>query len=113
MFIDGFRVAEELRIQDPEAFRMLTSTSHPFEYRDPDEGVLLRAAAPVIQLDQANALQRITFNNRSAAALPASFPNLEDHGSILSHLKLRTSQLVEGLITISQKMAQFEYRRFG
>lgn len=79
MFIDGFRVAEELRIQDPEAFRMLAATSHPFEYRDPDEGVLLRATAPVIQLDQANDVQRITFNNRSAAALPASFPNLEEY----------------------------------
>ncbi|CAE7823654.1 unnamed protein product, partial [Symbiodinium sp. KB8] len=79
MFIDGFRVAEELRIQDPQAFRMLAATSHPFEYRDPDEGVLLRATAPVIQLDQANDVQRITFNNRSAAALPASFPNLEEY----------------------------------
>ena len=78
LFIDGFRIAEELRRQDPEAFRLLASTPHPFEYRDPDEGVLLRATAPVIQLGPGSAVERVTFNNRSAAALPASFSNFEE-----------------------------------
>ena len=67
---DGFAAAEALRARDPAAFRLLASTPHPFEYRDPSSGVLLRAEAPVISLDGEGRLVRIAFNNRSAATLP-------------------------------------------
>ena len=97
LFIDGFRVAEELRRQDPQSFQLLSETPHPFEYRDPDEGVLLRATAPVIQLGQGGSVERITFNNRSAAALPASFSNFEEHCRGLSLIELGSKTRNDGV----------------
>ena len=76
LFTDGFRVAEELKTLDGDAFRLLSGISHPFEYRDPDAAVLLQASVPVIKLQNGN-IQRITFNNRSAAPLSPELPELE------------------------------------
>ena len=69
-FTDGFAAAERLRAQNPEAFHLLSTVSHPFEYRDPTRGVLLRAVAPVLTTDAHGAVQRVTFNNRSAGCIP-------------------------------------------
>ena len=79
LFTDGFRVAEELRDIDPEAFNLLSSIPHPFEYRDSDAAVLLQASVPVIQLCLNGEIQRITFNNRSAATLPPQLPELHSY----------------------------------
>src|SRR6185437_9403646 len=61
VFADGFRVAEDLRESDPEAFRLLHT--HAIEYRFHDDTCDIRTTAPVIELDREGHLARIRFNN--------------------------------------------------
>ncbi|CAJ1390651.1 unnamed protein product [Effrenium voratum] len=68
LFTDGFSVAQRLKSLDSSAFHLLSSIEHPYEYRDPDAAVLLRASVPVIKLCNEE-VERVTFNNRSAAPL--------------------------------------------
>lgn len=77
-FVDGFAVAESLRREDPEAFALLSQTPHPFEYVDPDSGVLLRTEVPVLSLDSNGNVIRVAFNNRSAVPLQGS-PSQQEH----------------------------------
>jgi len=72
VFTDGFAAAEALRHEDPEAFAVLANTPQPYEYQDPETGVLLRAEVPVLTLDADGNLERVAFNNRSAAPLRGS-----------------------------------------
>jgi gamma-butyrobetaine dioxygenase len=51
---------------------MLSQTPHPFEYVDPECGVLLRSEVPVLSLDSNGNLVRVAFNNRSAVPLQGS-----------------------------------------
>jgi gamma-butyrobetaine dioxygenase len=64
---DGFRMAEDLRREDPEAFRILTE--HPVEFRFHDRSCDIAAAAPTIALDGAGNIERIRFNNWLRATL--------------------------------------------
>jgi len=70
MFADGFKVAEDLRVQDPEAFRLLST--HPMEFRFHDDACDIRFSAPAIALDPAGNITRIRFNNwlRAPLVLP-------------------------------------------
>ncbi|MDJ0946816.1 MAG: trimethyllysine dioxygenase [Kiloniellales bacterium] len=61
VFADGFRVAERLRAEAPEAFRLLSELEVPGEYLG--DGVHLLARHPVLGLDAAGALRRVCFNN--------------------------------------------------
>ncbi|CAK9090014.1 unnamed protein product [Durusdinium trenchii] len=76
LFTDGFSVAQKLKSLDPTAFHLLSNIEHPYEYRDPDAAVLLQASVPVIKLCQGE-IERITFNNRSAAPMGPEMPELE------------------------------------
>jgi gamma-butyrobetaine dioxygenase len=60
--VDGFAVAEALRVRDPEAFRVLTSTPVRFRYRDP--GTELVASAAPIELDVCGRPRTIHFSPR-------------------------------------------------
>jgi gamma-butyrobetaine dioxygenase len=67
-FVDGFACAERLRRERPDAFALLAEHEMPYEYSDPEQEVLLRARVPVLSTCRATgAVQRIAFNNRSAA----------------------------------------------
>ena len=70
MFADGFRVAEDLRVKDPEAFRLLST--HPVDFRFHDDACDIRASAPSIALDPAGRITRVRFNNwlRAPMVLP-------------------------------------------
>jgi len=61
VFADGFRVAEDLRLADPEAFELLST--HELEFRFHDASCDIRASAPTIAVDRDGQLQRIRFNN--------------------------------------------------
>jgi gamma-butyrobetaine dioxygenase len=61
LFADGFRVAEDLRVKDPEAFRLLSA--HPMQFRFHDDACDIRASAPAIALDGAGRITRIRVNN--------------------------------------------------
>lgn len=60
LFADGFAMAEDLRREDPEAFRLLCEVPIPFRFHD---GVAdIRVHQPVITLDLAGEVIEIRFN---------------------------------------------------
>ncbi|MCZ4283067.1 trimethyllysine dioxygenase [Kiloniella laminariae] len=65
IFVDGFRVAEEIRTRDPKAFDTLTSVPVPAQYLG--DGVHLRAEHPIIGLGRDGTLQQIAYNNYDRA----------------------------------------------
>ncbi|RED44161.1 trimethyllysine dioxygenase [Aestuariispira insulae] len=65
IFVDGFKVAEDLRQSDPEAFETLTQVMVPAQYRG--DGAHLMAEHPVIGLDRQGNLKKITYNNYDRA----------------------------------------------
>lgn len=64
---DGFKVAEDLRNEDPEAFRLLTE--HAVKFRFHDQACDIAAAAPTIALNGFGDIERIRFNNWLRATL--------------------------------------------
>ena len=71
IFADGFRVAQDLRQEDPESFQLLSS--HPLTYRFHDQSCDIATDALALELDPYGKLARIRFNNwlRSSMQLPA------------------------------------------
>jgi gamma-butyrobetaine dioxygenase len=67
---DGFKVAEDLRNEDPDAFALLTE--HAVTFRFHDQTCDISAAAPTIALDKAGHIERIRFNNwlRATPSIP-------------------------------------------
>jgi gamma-butyrobetaine hydroxylase len=70
--VDGFRVAESLRADQPEQFALLTR--HPVRFRFQDEDTDLSAEFPLISLDARGAVAAVHYNSRS----PAPFELDED-----------------------------------
>ena len=70
---DGFRLAEDLRAQDREAFDLLTRV--PIPHRRFIETVGLRAEAPVIALDEIGNVTEFRLNERTMGPLDLD-PNL-------------------------------------
>lgn len=66
--VDGFRIAERLRAEAPEAFALLSGHRADFAYRG-SAGVELTARRPVIELAPDGELVAVRFNNRSAAPI--------------------------------------------
>ena len=78
LFVDGFNVAEKLRVQDPESFKVLSTAPLPTRYLDSKEGVALRPLLykPMIVTAKdeteglpAGSLAQIRFNNDDRAPL--------------------------------------------
>ena len=66
--VDGFRVAECLRAEDPDGFDLLARYPARFEYAG-SAGVRLQSRRPMIELSADGLLQGVRFNNRSAAPI--------------------------------------------
>jgi gamma-butyrobetaine dioxygenase len=68
---DGFRVAEDLRREDPASFDLLSR--YPIEFRFHDETCDISASAPTIGVDGDGRLHSVRFNNwlRSTLDVPA------------------------------------------
>jgi len=66
LVIDGFRVAQRIREENPRHFRLLSTYPARFEYSG-SAGVRLKAKRPVIELGPDGELIAIRFNNRSLA----------------------------------------------
>lgn len=99
LLVDGFRVAADLRREDPEAYALLSRVEVPGQYLE--EGVHLRAARPVLRHDATGRLVQVSFNNHDRApfllpepdmsafyrALGAFWRKLEDPGyQLRTHL---------------------------
>lgn len=61
VLVDGYRVAEDLRHDDPHAFELLST--HALDFRFHDDACDIRASGPTIELDARGAIVRIRFNN--------------------------------------------------
>jgi gamma-butyrobetaine dioxygenase len=60
--VDGIAVGEALRIRDPQAFRVLSTTPVRFRYRDSTTELV--ASAPLIDLDVSGHIRTINFSPR-------------------------------------------------
>jgi len=65
--IDGFRVAEIMRRDDPSAYRTLTEVAIPGQYLDDSRGVHLMARRPLFRLDDSGELVQVSYNNLDRA----------------------------------------------
>jgi gamma-butyrobetaine dioxygenase len=61
ILVDGFRVAHELRDQDPDAFELLSRTPMDFRFHDTEWDVRWRA--PIIGLDADEGVREVRYNN--------------------------------------------------
>ncbi len=71
--VDGFRIADEVRRQQPDGFELLANRGVSFSYRD--ETTDLSTTAPLIELDTAGSVCGVRFNARSMQ--PPSLPTQE------------------------------------
>ena len=60
LFADGFRLAAELRAQDPEAFALLRDTAIPFRFHDADADI--RKRDTVIRVDHDGEVTELRFS---------------------------------------------------
>jgi gamma-butyrobetaine dioxygenase len=65
LFCDGFKIAADLRIQDPEAFRILSDTPIPFRFHDGEVDII--SHRPVFVVNDAGALDIVSFSPQLAA----------------------------------------------
>lgn len=63
--VDGFKVAETIRVSDPRAFEVLCNVNVPAHYLG--DGVHLQAEHPIIGLDHHGELRQIAYNNYDRA----------------------------------------------
>jgi len=70
IFADGFAMAEDLRNEDPEAFRLLCEVPIPFRFHDGDADI--RVHEPVITLDAKGEVTEIRYNAHLAAIFDMS-----------------------------------------
>ncbi|MGM0982215.1 MAG: TauD/TfdA family dioxygenase [Pseudomonadota bacterium] len=70
-FADGYQVAEVLRQEDPEAFRLLSETPIDFRFQDEEQDIAVRA--PILTCNAEGRVVEVRFNNwiRDTLRLPA------------------------------------------
>ncbi len=70
IFADGFAIADDLRAQDPDAFRLLSDVPIPFRFHDQHYDIRVRK--PAITLDHDRRLLEIRYNAHIAAIFDMS-----------------------------------------
>ena len=77
--VDGFRVVERLKAENPRWFEVLSGHAARFAYEG-SAGVRLRAKRPMIELGPDGELIAVRFNNRSlAAATDVPYDEMADY----------------------------------
>jgi len=77
--VDGFRVAEDIRHNDPAAFHLLSTTMHRFHFAD--DTAEHENFATVIDLDGTGAVRSIRYSNHSVTPFRMPFDLMEDYYS--------------------------------
>jgi trimethyllysine dioxygenase len=67
VFVDGYRIAEIMRKDTPELYRVLTEVEVPGQYIDLDRGIHLMARRPLLRLDSTGRLVQVSYNNHDRA----------------------------------------------
>lgn len=70
VLVDGWRVANEVRVLDPEGFHQLTTRPVTFAYRG--DGASLSTTTPLIELDPHGNVRAVRSNHRSLQQQPAA-----------------------------------------
>ncbi|HET6160265.1 MAG TPA: trimethyllysine dioxygenase [Dongiaceae bacterium] len=73
VFVDGFKVADIMRREHAEEYRLLTSIDITGQYIDNDRNVHLQASRPLFRLNRVGELVQVSYNNydRAPFYLPA------------------------------------------
>jgi len=69
VFVDGFAVADIMRRDHAEDYRLLTSIDITGQYIDNDRDVHLQASRPLFRLNRAGELVQVSYNNYDRAPL--------------------------------------------
>ncbi len=69
VFVDAFRIADEMRRETPDLYRTLTEVEVTGQYLDHEKGIHLQATRPAFRLDAAGALVQVSFNNLDRAPM--------------------------------------------
>ncbi len=75
LLVDGFAVAEQLRIENPKAFDDLTNI--PVLYRFVDKDWDLRWQSPAIRLNHHGEIEEVRYHTALTGALDANFDDIE------------------------------------
>lgn len=75
LFADGLQVAEALREQSPEAFRILSETPVDFRFQDEEQDIAL--SAPILCCDSNGNVEEVRFNNWIRDTLRLPEPEIE------------------------------------
>ena len=67
-FVDGFALAQDIRLEAPEDFARLARHEAPFGYTT-DSGDHYAARSPIIRLSAENAVRGVRFNHRALGAV--------------------------------------------
>lgn len=67
VFVDAFRIAEIMKRDTPELYRVLTQVEVPGQYIDLDKGIHLMARRPLFREDSTGRLAQVSFNNHDRA----------------------------------------------
>jgi len=77
--VDGFKVVERLKAENPRGFELLSGHAARFAYEG-SAGVRLRAKRPMVELGPDGELIAVRFNNRSlAAATDIPYADMADY----------------------------------
>lgn len=67
VFVDGFKIAEIMKRETPDLYRILTEVEVPGQYIDHEKGIHLMARRPLLREDSTGRLVQISFNNLDRA----------------------------------------------
>ncbi|WP_374377997.1 trimethyllysine dioxygenase [Dongia sp.] len=67
VFVDGFRIAEIMKRETPDLYRVLTQVEVPGQYIDHERGIHLMARRPLFREDSTGRLAQVSFNNLDRA----------------------------------------------
>ena len=111
LFADGFAVAEDLRAEDPEAFRLLSEVAIPFRFHD--RAADIRIHAPVIQLDRAGQVTELRYNAHIAGMfdMPATIMPAYYRAYRAMMAKARDAQYQLTFKLAAGEMVAFDNRR--
>ena len=95
--VDGFRVAEQLKQEDPEAFRLLSTIPVDF-HRELKEGRMFHASAPIIRVDRNGHLDGLRLLDRGTAPFDLAESEVDSYYAayrkLLTHLYDVSNQLI-------------------
>lgn len=69
VFVDAFRIADEMKKATPELYRTLTEVEVTGQYLDHEKGIHLQATRPAFRLNAAGELVQVSFNNLDRAPM--------------------------------------------